>query len=241
VTSLFGDGRDGSATFIERPPDYLFDRLPGSCGVFNLPGIFPARYPAAGGWMVAGYPGNPDCRPVDLLAGQDYVGDAATFLASLQAAEGKRKWWPDELDFENFLILAWLVERLHLRVLASLPPVEYLFIGSTFFDRLFHQIACGDGADYSARLSRGAQKLAGWVRQVLENFPAQIVFLASDHGVSPEIPDHDPVGFWAARGPGLPWQDGEELTNHEVAEPLLQACLDLRPEIERLRALGYME
>lgn len=239
VTDTHGRPRDGSKSFMDLYGRYLSDVLPGSVGMFNMPCTFPPRG-RRGDWMISGYPYPPATFPTCLLDGMDYIGDAATLLSSLHPVQDLGEpFWPDVLPFRDVLTLLDLVERLHLRALSYLPVPSYLFVATTYFDRVAH-------AKHGARdpdpdpFDRAARYCLEWANQVIKRYPADTVVIASDHGWDESLPGHDGQGIWAAWGRGVHHSGRRDMANHEL-RGFLESVLSLSdPRVQkRLEALGY--
>ncbi|HEY65546.1 MAG TPA: hypothetical protein G4O02_13350 [Caldilineae bacterium] len=241
VTSLLGTAREGSKTFQDLVGKYIFEGLPGSVGVFNLPTTYPPRC-RPGDWMISGYPFDPVCCPADLLNGIDYIGDYAHLIVDLRGVEGKSYLWPEEYDNDTAFAIMQLVERVHLRALRRLPGVEYLFVCTTYYDRVAHQCHQLGPAEQNDPLDDAARFVVDWVDQLLDLFSADTVVMVSDHGWSQRENWHSHTGFWCMWGAGVPELGRVDIMNHELRGRVETALSVTDPQIEgRLRALGYVE
>ncbi len=239
VTHMLGLPRNGSKSFRDLQGRYVFERLPGPVGVFNLPTTYPPRG-RPGDWMVSGYPADPHTFPSGLLDGIDYVGDYARMIVKMRTLDGKRPFWPDEYSFETAAALMKMIERLHLVALTRLPMPEYLFVCTTLFDRVAHQVHDRGPDGQTGPLDDAAQFIADWLLRLLDRFPADTVVLVSDHGWDQQKNGHSPHGFWAMWGAGVTESGRIDIHNHELRARIEAALAATDPDVEeRLRALGY--
>ncbi|MHA1961888.1 MAG: alkaline phosphatase family protein [Candidatus Thorarchaeota archaeon] len=218
VTHLLGYPIGGSESFNGRPRDYIFDELNKSkysVGVANFPSLLHAR--RLKGWMMAGWPNQPDIYPNRLKIPLGLYSDLPDYerreLESRKPAGAKEDWSIHEVPWKEYI--RWAVRNALSRLYAidALPKTKVLMVQESVLDRAGHMLSTPNkgrlGTD-DPRYKQALMLVNNLVDYVMSTYTYDYLAIVSDHGFQGlSVADsekgcwHSHNGVWAISGPDI--------------------------------------
>jgi predicted AlkP superfamily phosphohydrolase/phosphomutase len=258
VTHLLGLPFDGSNWFGGRLPDYIFDFLSQkyTVGVVNFPSLYISR--EVHGWMIGGWPGQPNIWPYTFKLPLDLYSDLPDYekraLNYLRPQGAQEDWSIHEYPWSDYIKFARKNARMRLDYISSLPSVDVLMIQDSVMDRAGHMLSTPNKGKKGANDKRylEALDLADWmIGELIKTYKPDYFSIVSDHGFDGSgIVNHSKDGVWSLYGKDIvPCRNNTDQVNYT---PTILDALGIeierdgksvlmKDDVERqLKGLGYI-